>query len=338
MIANGWLKKAKRPVGIELGGAGGHPVGKLALRFDDAVQARCGRPRDPGCRPRSRRPRRSPAAHRRAQHAPLAADRRRLGARNGACRFQRRCAPARALSSPAASISSLPRAMTSAASRASTAATKALLTRPRLRSGPRYHIGNGALSIRWVSASSAPSVWRSLGASFEPLRLRRRWCRTATAAWCRRFEARAASAAAHFQHAARSRRSVPGARSAGRRWRRRGDIRSQGFEVLGANAGLALARSSSRSGGCSQPKVALKVGIDLDLAIGIDEQRPRRRGAQQGGGRAGAGEDGIGTGDAPRGHDQQQGRDRHPEGGENDHHGRGAGSHRCVTLPAMRRS
>ena len=48
--------------------------------------------------------------------------------------------------------------MTSAASRPSTAATKAALTRPRLRSGPRYHIGNGALSIRWVSASSAPSV------------------------------------------------------------------------------------------------------------------------------------------------------------------------------------
>ena len=36
MAANGWLKKLKRSVGVELGGAGGHPVGELALRFDVA--------------------------------------------------------------------------------------------------------------------------------------------------------------------------------------------------------------------------------------------------------------------------------------------------------------
>ena len=41
--------------------------------------------------------------------------------------------------------------MTSAASLPSTAWTNALLTRPSLRSGPRYHIGKGAASIRCVS-------------------------------------------------------------------------------------------------------------------------------------------------------------------------------------------
>ena len=60
--------------------------------------------------------------------------------------FERASAAARALSGPLASISSVDRAMTSAASRASTASTKARLTRPRPRSGPRYHIGNGAAS------------------------------------------------------------------------------------------------------------------------------------------------------------------------------------------------
>ena len=36
MTANGRLKKLKRPVGVELGRSGGHPVGQLALRFDVA--------------------------------------------------------------------------------------------------------------------------------------------------------------------------------------------------------------------------------------------------------------------------------------------------------------
>ncbi len=75
-------------------------------------------------------------------------------------------ARASGLSSPSASISSAPRSITSAASRPSTACTKALLTRPRLRSGPRYHIGNGAASITWVSEFTAASVCRSRSASF----------------------------------------------------------------------------------------------------------------------------------------------------------------------------
>ena len=95
-----------------------------------------------------------------------------------------------ALSSPSASISSRPRSITSAASLPSTASTNALLTRPSLRSGPRYHIGKGAASISWVSELSAPSVCRSRSASLlaPP---RRRWCRKTTAALCRRVQARA---------------------------------------------------------------------------------------------------------------------------------------------------
>ena len=83
----------------------------------------------------------------------------------------RRSARRRARSRPAASLPS-------------TASTKALLTRPSLRSGPRYHIGNGAASIRWVSelsarlglARAAARAWRALP--------RPRSCRRTTAAGC----------------------------------------------------------------------------------------------------------------------------------------------------------
>ena len=70
-------------------------------------------------------------------------------------------ARANGLSSPSASISSAPRSMTSAASRPSTACTKALLTSPSPRSGPRYHIGKGAASITCVNEFTAASVCRS---------------------------------------------------------------------------------------------------------------------------------------------------------------------------------
>ena len=80
-------------------------------------------------------------------------------------RLRLRARRAIGLSSPSASISSAPRSITSAASLPSTAWTKALLTRPSLRSGPRYHIGKGAASITWVSELSAASVCRSRSAS-----------------------------------------------------------------------------------------------------------------------------------------------------------------------------
>jgi hypothetical protein len=76
-------------------------------------------------------------------------------------------ADARALSAPLASISSVEREITSEASRPSTASTNARLTKPSLRSGPRYHIGNGAASIRCVSESNADSVCRMRRASLE---------------------------------------------------------------------------------------------------------------------------------------------------------------------------
>ena len=119
IAANGRLKKLKRPVGVELRGAGGHPVGELALRFD--VTGKLGArvleildvDREAGDRAGRQRHVDDP------QHAPLAADDRRLHARDDAAASPApRARVATALSSPSASISSAPRSMTSAASRA----------------------------------------------------------------------------------------------------------------------------------------------------------------------------------------------------------------------------
>jgi hypothetical protein len=108
------------------------------------------------------------------------------------------------------------------------------------------------------------------------------------------------------------------------------------FQVFAADAGFAPGEVVEACGRLFEAKVALQMGVDFDRAATMHQQGPRRRGAQQGGGRAGAGQDGIGTGDTARRHDQQQRGDRHPEGSEDDHHGRSAGSHLCVTPPNMR--
>ena len=122
------VEEVEAAVGVELGDAGGHAVGQLALRFDVAgkLDARVLEVLDVD-REAGHRARRQRHVDQ-AQHAPLARRSSPAGCANRACRVSSaRCAPARALvARRATSTSSLPRAMTSAASRASTAATKAL--------------------------------------------------------------------------------------------------------------------------------------------------------------------------------------------------------------------
>ena len=118
---------------------------------------------------------------------------------------------------------------------------------------------------------------------------------------------------------------------------RRSDVAAQDFEIFGVDAAVVSSQLIERLGLVLEAEVALEMGIDLDHAVGVDEQGPRRRRAQQGRSRAGTGEDGIGAGDPPRRHDEDERRDRQPEGGEDDDDHRRAATHdrRCLSPPAM---
>ena len=325
MIANGWLKNDKVAVGIELRDrrrSCGRPA-RAATRCSG--RARSARPRDPGCRSRTRPPRRSAAARRPAcsirRSPPIVAgwvrDIRpcRLRARPSRRRGRRR--------RPALSISSLPRAMTSAASRASTAATNAELTRPRLRSGPRYHIGNGALRsagsrrrARLRSAAvGAASLSRSASAprGVEQPQQQRPGGDTAAAPSPPR------TSTARSEPAIRTWRAI-GVAADRRRLRRRPSSRR---DRPASRPSPSPARSASRRG------IAVEAEVALEQAVALD---PSRRG-----GRSAAAPGTERSRDATErappstalarlirraGEDHQERRDRHPESGEDDDHGR----------------
>ena len=269
------------PVAVELGRARGHPVGQLALRFlvagkleprilqildvDREARHRAGRQA-------ARRPGAAPAAPGRSWRAGCANRAVPFPARSRRPSERSRSRPLRSARCPARSRRPRPAP--------STAATNAALTRPRLRSGPRYHIGKGALSISWVSASSAPSVCWSRRASLA---------RSASASLMSNSQtstvpgfagggARAARSlddpvpSSHSELAADRRTAQPDFGKVGR----------QRIKVLALESRIDRrpGRQAVR-GAAGKPKSRTILRVGLHLAVGMNQQGPRRRRIQQ---------------------------------------------------------
>ena len=246
------------------------------------------------------------AARRRSWRAGCGRRRGRSGARPGRpC-----CAP----TSPALSINSAPRAITSAALRPSTAATNAELTSPRLRSGPRYHIGKGALSISWVSASSAFSVWRRRRVEVAALGVGAAGVDQPQQDGARRRRRRR-QATANVEHPPR-----PGAADlpVDARPVERGahHLQRQRVEVAAIESLVLAAEIVEPGRRLVEAEIAQQRRVGLDLAIGADQQRARGRGGEQGGKAARGRHQRIGAAHPPRGDQRQRRGDRDPHRAE----------------------
>ena len=148
-----------------------------------------------------------------------------------------------------------------------------------MRSGPRYHIGNGAASIRWVSESSAPSVWLSRSDSVGALLLAGAGVEQPQQDGARRL-GRRGLAAAHLEHPARTGDAHLALERLARHRRRLdgGDQRRQIVLVETAVLAGEVGQGGRRAG---DAKLAKQPRIGLQPAVGVDDHRPRRRDVEQ---------------------------------------------------------
>ena len=189
------------------------------------------------------------------QHAPLAADGRRLDARHAAARS--RAPPRRprlALSSPGASTSSIAaRDDVGRVARPRPPATKALLTRPRLQVGAamphRERRRLDQLGQRVERALGLAQAQREVGA----LGLGAAGVGQPQQHGAGRL-GRRGRAAAHLEHARPSRRCAPGGQSVAAAQRRtRASRLGQRFEILGDNAAIVAGQLGKSRGTASRP-------------------------------------------------------------------------------------
>ena len=98
-------------------------------------------------------------------------------------------------------------------------------------------------------------------------------------------------------------------------------IAPQGLEIARVEPATLLRKLIEPCGGALQSEVALEQAVGLDRPIRMDEQRPRRKRPHQGGQGSGAMGQRLRVLEAPPGDDHQRGRDRQPEGREDDDDG-----------------
>ena len=310
------VEEVEPAVVVELRRARGHVIGQLALRFDVArkLDARVLEVLDIDREPRHRAGRQRDVDQ--AQHAPLLADRRRLGARIGLAELERALGPgargvaARGVDQFGAArddlrgVARLDRRDERRIDEAEAEVGPAIPHRERrgldqLGQGIERAFGlaeaarqRGAFGFGLADVEE-PQQHRAMGLG------RRR------------------GGALHFDDAVRG--DEPDHPPKGL-----GAERSE-LEVGGERGEVLLHQPDAAAGELIEPrravveaKVALERGVDVDAVVGADDQRARGSGFEQGAQASRGADHGLGAGDAARGKDREAGGNRDPQHRDDD--------------------
>jgi hypothetical protein len=111
------------------------------------------------------------------------------------------------------------------------------------------------------------------------------------------------------------------------------DSRGKDAKILPVEAMIVSRQLGEPLGSGLQPQFANQLGIRLDAVIGLDEDGPRRRGIEQRAHGSRRAEHGLGPAQSAGSEDRQGGRERHPQGGDDNDCRRGLGADDHPTLP-----